>query len=162
MYLVADPLRPKVKHVLSGCWTSPGLSLVLFCEIYEKDLKAQLWVRRVSGLGTSRLHLCFWQITWFCWLHHSMTFSKHSCGLQQMWSGWDDSQHLKVWGHGSLPENGGLLPQAKEFKYLGILFTGDGNMEHENDRRFRAASAVIRALYQTECNRVNEVSLIHV
>jgi len=28
-----------------------------------------------------------------------------------------------------------LLPQAKEFKYLGVLFTSEGKMEQEMDRR---------------------------
>ena len=42
-----------------------------------------------------------------------------------------------------------LLPQAKEFKYLGVLFTSEGKMEREMDRRIGAASAVMRALYQS-------------
>ena len=37
----------------------------------------------------------------------------------------------------------------KEFKYLGILFTSEGKMEHEVDRRIGAASAVMQVLYQT-------------
>jgi len=40
-----------------------------------------------------------------------------------------------------------LLPQAKEFKYLGVLFTSEGKMEREMDRRIGAASTVMRALY---------------
>ena len=42
-----------------------------------------------------------------------------------------------------------LLPQAKEFKFLGVLLTSDGKMEHEMDRRFGAASAVLRVLLPT-------------
>ncbi|KAK0137162.1 Complement C3 [Merluccius polli] len=42
-----------------------------------------------------------------------------------------------------------LLPQVKEFKYLGTLFPSEGKMEREMDRRIGAASAVMRALYQT-------------
>lgn len=30
---------------------------------------------------------------------------------------------------------GELLPQAREFKYLGVLFTSDGKIEQEIDRR---------------------------
>ena len=41
-----------------------------------------------------------------------------------------------------------LLPQAKEFKYLGVLFTSEGKMEREMDRRIGAASAVMRAPYR--------------
>ena len=40
-----------------------------------------------------------------------------------------------------------LLPQAKDFKYFGVLFTSEGKMEREMDRRIGAASAVMRALY---------------
>ncbi len=42
----------------------------------------------------------------------------------QVWSSCDESQHLQVWGRGSLPENGELLPLGwewvamQEFKYL--------------------------------------------
>ncbi|TWW53503.1 hypothetical protein D4764_0211300 [Takifugu flavidus] len=39
-----------------------------------------------------------------------------------------------------------VLPQVEEFKYLGILFTSEGSMEREIDRRIGAASAVMRAL----------------
>jgi len=42
-----------------------------------------------------------------------------------------------------------LLPQAKEFKYLRVLFTSEGRMEREMDRRIGAASAVMRALYRS-------------
>ncbi|TWW64140.1 hypothetical protein D4764_03G0011480 [Takifugu flavidus] len=39
-----------------------------------------------------------------------------------------------------------VLPQVEEFKYLGILFTSEGRMEREIDRRIAAASAVMQAL----------------
>ena len=39
-----------------------------------------------------------------------------------------------------------ILPQVEEFKYLGILFTSEGRMEREIDRRIGAASAVMRSL----------------
>jgi len=42
-----------------------------------------------------------------------------------------------------------FLPQAEEFKYLGILFTSEGKMEREIDRRIGAAAAVKQALYRT-------------
>ena len=34
---------------------------------------------------------------------------------------------------------GKLLPQVEEFKCLGVLFTSEGKMEHEVDRRISAA-----------------------
>jgi len=42
-----------------------------------------------------------------------------------------------------------LLPQAKEFKYLGVLFTSEGKIERVMDRWIGAASAVMWALYQS-------------
>ncbi len=44
---------------------------------------------------------------------------------------------------------GVLLPQVEEFKYLGVLFTSEGRMEREIDRRIGAASAVMRSMYQS-------------
>ena len=42
-----------------------------------------------------------------------------------------------------------VLPQVEEFKYLGVLFTSEGRMEREIDRRIATASAVMRALYRS-------------
>uniref|UniRef100_A0A8C6NUV0 Reverse transcriptase domain-containing protein n=1 Tax=Nothobranchius furzeri TaxID=105023 RepID=A0A8C6NUV0_NOTFU len=42
-----------------------------------------------------------------------------------------------------------VLPQVEEFKYLGVLFTSEGKLVHEIDRRIGAASAVMRALYRS-------------
>ncbi|TWW62742.1 hypothetical protein D4764_04G0013890 [Takifugu flavidus] len=39
-----------------------------------------------------------------------------------------------------------VLPQVEEFKYLRILFTSEGRMEREINRRIGAASAVMQAL----------------
>ncbi|KAK0154053.1 Craniofacial development protein 2 [Merluccius polli] len=40
-----------------------------------------------------------------------------------------------------------ILPLVEEFKYLGVLFTSEGRMEREIDRRIGAASAVMRTLH---------------
>ncbi|XP_070404401.1 uncharacterized protein [Nothobranchius furzeri] len=42
-----------------------------------------------------------------------------------------------------------VLPQVEEFKFLGVLFTSEENLEREIDRWIGAASAVMRALYQS-------------
>ncbi|TWW62404.1 hypothetical protein D4764_04G0010510 [Takifugu flavidus] len=42
-----------------------------------------------------------------------------------------------------------ILPQVEEFKYLGVLFTSEGRMEQEIDRRIGAASAVMQTLHQS-------------
>ncbi|KAI3375410.1 hypothetical protein L3Q82_021893 [Scortum barcoo] len=61
-------------------------------------------------------------------------------------------------GHGSRPRKrvacplqvgGEVLPQVEEFKYLGVLFTSEGKIEREIDRRIGAASAVMRSVYRT-------------
>ncbi|KAI3354753.1 hypothetical protein L3Q82_004520 [Scortum barcoo] len=45
-----------------------------------------------------------------------------------------------------LQVGGEVLPQVEEFKYLGVLFTSEGKMERELDRRIGAASAVMRSV----------------
>ncbi|KAK3509336.1 hypothetical protein QTP70_029059 [Hemibagrus guttatus] len=42
----------------------------------------------------------------------------------------------------TLQVGGELLPQVEEFKYLGVLFTSEGRMDHEIDRRIGAVAAV--------------------
>uniref|UniRef100_A0A8C2ZPF1 Reverse transcriptase domain-containing protein n=1 Tax=Cyclopterus lumpus TaxID=8103 RepID=A0A8C2ZPF1_CYCLU len=49
----------------------------------------------------------------------------------------------------SLQVGANCLPQAKEFKYLGVLFTSEGKVEREVDRRIGAAAAVKQALYRS-------------
>ncbi|XDV52909.1 hypothetical protein PO909_021551 [Leuciscus waleckii] len=48
-----------------------------------------------------------------------------------------------------LQVGGEFLPQVDEFKYLGVLFTSEGRMEWEIDRRIGAASAVMRSMYRS-------------
>ncbi|KAK0141060.1 hypothetical protein N1851_021942 [Merluccius polli] len=40
-----------------------------------------------------------------------------------------------------------ILPQVEEFKYLMVLFTSEGRMEREIDRRIGAVSAVMQTLH---------------
>ncbi|KAK3511328.1 hypothetical protein QTP70_000378 [Hemibagrus guttatus] len=49
----------------------------------------------------------------------------------------------------TLQVGGEVLPQVEEFKYLGVLFTSEGRMEREIDRRISAAAAVMRSMYQS-------------
>ncbi|KAK3519732.1 hypothetical protein QTP70_003707 [Hemibagrus guttatus] len=48
-----------------------------------------------------------------------------------------------------LQVGGEVLPQVEEFKYLGVLFTSEGRMDREIDRRIGAAAAVMRSMYQS-------------
>ncbi|KAI3367665.1 hypothetical protein L3Q82_026507 [Scortum barcoo] len=45
-----------------------------------------------------------------------------------------------------LQVGGEVLPQVEEFKYLRVLFTSEGKIEREIDRRIGAASAVMQAV----------------
>ncbi|KAK3559185.1 hypothetical protein QTP86_005078 [Hemibagrus guttatus] len=47
----------------------------------------------------------------------------------------------------TLQVGGEVLPQVEEFKYLGDLFTSEGRMDREIDRRIGAAAAVMRSMY---------------
>ncbi|TWW77544.1 hypothetical protein D4764_12G0009340 [Takifugu flavidus] len=42
-----------------------------------------------------------------------------------------------------------ILPQVEEFKYLRVLFTSEGRMEQEINRRIGAASGVMRTLHRS-------------
>lgn len=41
-----------------------------------------------------------------------------------------------------------ILPQVEDFKYVGVLFTSEGSIEWESDRRIDAASAVMQTLHE--------------
>ncbi len=63
-----------------------------------------------------------------------------------------------------LQVGGVLLPQVEEFKYLGVLFTSEGRMEREIERRIGAASAVMRSMYwsivvKNELSRKAKISI---
>ncbi|KAK3539747.1 hypothetical protein QTP70_013181 [Hemibagrus guttatus] len=47
----------------------------------------------------------------------------------------------------TLQVGGEFLPQVEEFKYLGVLFTSEGRMDREIDRRIGVAAAVMRSMY---------------
>ncbi|KAK3515128.1 hypothetical protein QTP70_007237 [Hemibagrus guttatus] len=49
----------------------------------------------------------------------------------------------------TLQVGGEVLPQVEEFKYLGVLFTNEGRMDREIDRRIGAAAAVMRSMYRS-------------
>ncbi|KAK3563422.1 hypothetical protein QTP86_027793 [Hemibagrus guttatus] len=49
----------------------------------------------------------------------------------------------------TLQVGGEVLPQVEEFKYLGVLFTSEGRMNREIDRRISALAAVMRSMYRS-------------
>ncbi|KAK3544079.1 hypothetical protein QTP86_001145, partial [Hemibagrus guttatus] len=49
----------------------------------------------------------------------------------------------------TLQVGGEVLPQVEEFKYLKVLFTSEGRMDREIDRRIGAAAAVMRSMYRS-------------
>ncbi|KAK3528698.1 hypothetical protein QTP70_009961 [Hemibagrus guttatus] len=46
----------------------------------------------------------------------------------------------------TLQVGGEVLPQVEEFKYLWVLFTSEGRMDCEIDRRIGAVAAVMRSM----------------
>ncbi|KAK3539668.1 hypothetical protein QTP70_011124 [Hemibagrus guttatus] len=48
----------------------------------------------------------------------------------------------------TLQVGGEVRPQVEEFKYLGVLFTSEGRIDCEIDRRIGAAAAVMRSMYR--------------
>ena len=76
----------------------------------------------------------------------------------RVWRSHDESLHLQVWGHGSLPKDDELpppgwgwvfFPRVKELKYHGVLFTSVSKTECEIDTGFVAASAVWQVFHLT-------------
>ncbi|TWW71551.1 hypothetical protein D4764_16G0000480 [Takifugu flavidus] len=53
-----------------------------------------------------------------------------------------------------------ILPQVEKFKYLGVLFTSEGKMEQEIDRRIGAASAVMTERTRSRV-QTSEMSFLH-
>ncbi|KAK3508205.1 hypothetical protein QTP70_017467 [Hemibagrus guttatus] len=49
----------------------------------------------------------------------------------------------------TLQVGGEVLPQVEQFKYLRVLFTSEGRMDREFDRRIGAAAAVMRSMYRS-------------
>ncbi|KAK3532712.1 hypothetical protein QTP86_028082, partial [Hemibagrus guttatus] len=49
----------------------------------------------------------------------------------------------------TLQVGGEVLPQVEEFKYLGVLFTSEGRMDHEIDSWIGAAAAVMQSMYRS-------------
>ncbi|KAK3543929.1 hypothetical protein QTP70_031842 [Hemibagrus guttatus] len=49
----------------------------------------------------------------------------------------------------TLQVGGEVLPLVEEFKYLRVLFTSEGRMDREIDRRIGAAAAVMRSMYRS-------------
>ncbi|CAM4428457.1 unnamed protein product [Leuciscus chuanchicus] len=73
----------------------------------------------------------------------------HTAKCEVRWGGRNQDGAGNTVGEEVEQVGGELLPQVEEFKYLGVLFTSEGRMEREIDRRIGAASAVMRALYRS-------------
>lgn len=74
------------------------------------------------GLGTSALLLCSLWMMWFGCLHQTMILSTHWGGLQQNLN--ESQTQICAGKQWTAPLGLGvsLLPQVKEFKYLGLFF----------------------------------------
>ncbi|KAI3372917.1 hypothetical protein L3Q82_023365 [Scortum barcoo] len=114
--------------------------------------------RRESGLGTTGFHLCFLQDDVVLLassgqdLQHVLERFAAECEAAGMRISTSKSEAMVLDRKRvacPLRVGGEVLPQVEEFKYLGVLFTSEGKMEREIDRRIGAASAVMRSVYRT-------------
>ena len=72
----------------------------------------------------------------------------------------DEESLIKTWLNVFNTEVGNeSLPQVKEFKYLGVLFSSEGTMEREMGRRVGAAGAVLQSLYRCDEKRAEPEAL---
>ena len=78
----------------------------------------------------------------------SKRFWTTSSALLTLYSGDDvlltSTKDVIDWRRGLPRVREEILPQVKEFKYLGVLFTSVGKMKQEIDRRIGPASAVMQ------------------
>jgi len=110
--------------------------------------------RRRSGLGISGSPLCCCNVVLLAssdrGLRHSLGHFAAECEAAGMRVGTSKSEAMVLC---LKPVDCSVgtecLPEAKEFKYLGVLFTREGKMEREIDRRIGAAAAVKQALYRS-------------
>ncbi|KAK3543058.1 hypothetical protein QTP70_010549 [Hemibagrus guttatus] len=91
-----------------------------------------------------------------CWLLQARTYSMH-CGILQLSVKWlgvrvsaSKSESMVLdWKKVActLQVGGEFLPQVEEFEYLWVLFTSEGRMDNEIDRRIGAVAAVMQSMY---------------
>ncbi|KAI3377375.1 hypothetical protein L3Q82_008564 [Scortum barcoo] len=114
--------------------------------------------RRESGLGTTGFHLCFFADDVVLMassgqdLQHVLERFAAECEAAGMRISTSKSEAMVLDRKRvacPLQVGGEVLPQVEEFKYLGVLFTSEGKIEREIDRRIGAASAVMRSVYRT-------------
>lgn len=97
-----------VERFLGGCWTlslswTVALSLWSCSWFSWTGFRGVARTRSVSGCGAS----AFSQMIWFSW---PLRLTAHPGEVRSwVWCGWDEDQHLEVWGHGSLLENNGFF-----------------------------------------------------
>ncbi|KAK3517314.1 hypothetical protein QTP70_002959 [Hemibagrus guttatus] len=106
-------------------------------------------------------HGILWEVLWeygmmlSCWLLQAWTYSMHwgvfaaECEAAGMRVSTSKSEAMVLDRKKvacTLQVGGELLPQVEEFKYLGVLFTSEGRMDHEIDRQIGAAAAVMRSV----------------
>lgn len=108
----------------------------------------QLSQMRFQVMSVQRIASLLFQMMQLCWPYRcvNMHWSSLQSSVKRL-----GGRSAEVCGHGSLPEKGGLfslvegelLTQAEEFKYLRVVFTIDGKMECEMDRKFGKVTVVM-------------------
>lgn len=134
---------PTVSQTCSRCWTGRAALWLRFCSLFlcRNFLRA---TRAWKGLGATGFHLCFCR--WYLVASFGGETSCAGAVCSRVWSSWDENQHLQIRAHGSWPEKHGLPPSgqgwasASSVVFLRFLFTSEGRMMYESDRRINAAA----------------------
>ncbi|KAI3351388.1 hypothetical protein L3Q82_020196 [Scortum barcoo] len=148
-------------RVLEGLWEFAQPVHMCFVDLEKAFDRCPSWYsvggaplsvargRRESGLGTTGFHLCFLQDDVVLMassgqdLQHVLERFAAECEAAGMRISTSKSEAMVLDRKRvacPLQVGGEVLPQVEEFKYLGVLFTSEGKMEREIDRRIGAAS----------------------
>ncbi|KAI3371037.1 hypothetical protein L3Q82_023518 [Scortum barcoo] len=107
------------------------------------SLVVEHWTSSIPSTGCLRVYGWeFAQPVHMCFVDLEKAFDRVPRGI--LWE-----KCSMRWRAFPLRVGGEVLPQVEEFKYLGVLFTSEGKIEREIDRRIGAASAVMRSVYRT-------------
>ncbi|KAK3569468.1 hypothetical protein QTP86_031437, partial [Hemibagrus guttatus] len=157
--------QPSLPTCINEPWPPMTLSpdsIVLYCKAFDRVPRGILWevlweygvrgpllraVRSLYNRSRSLVHIAS------CLdLQHALGRFAAECEAAGMRVSTSKSEAMVLdWKKVActLLVGGEVLPQVEEFMYLGVLFTSEGRMDREIDRRIGAAAAVMRSMYRS-------------